>query len=147
MTEKKSPLLSNCYHNTLWLFLHSFIFVWIINIMDGPLKKLRPGSKVGDEWLWSGFTTHSETLSTESDLPSLFAHNDYQDFYEFAIDFMRYFEWACAKVGENILLWCRNQMIQRWCNPAIFNIIRWVAGSSHWRSVWNPFNLFSYYFL
>ena len=54
---------------------------------------------------------------------------------------------AGAKVGKNILLLCGwNQMIQRWWNPAIFNVICRVAGSSHWPSVWNPFDLFSYYF-
>ena len=98
MTDKKSYLLSNCYYDTQWkgynthyIFIHLFLFG--LSFMDGPLKKLRPGSKVGDEWLWSGFTTHSETLSTESDLPSLFAHNEVQDFYEFAIQFS-FFLWS-----------------------------------------------------
>ena len=63
------------------------VVIYYLIFMDGPSKKLSPGSKVGDEWLWSGFTTHSETLSTESDLPSLFAHNEVQDLYEFAIPF------------------------------------------------------------
>ena len=69
------------------------VVICYLIFMDGPSKKLRPGSKVGDEWLWSGFTTHSETLSTESDLPSLFAHNEVQDLYEFAIQFS-FFLWS-----------------------------------------------------